>query len=558
MGLAPKVSPVTQVEKITVCSENEESTDNSMSGPIDRSQSDNSLEHVTSTPETPQHRSESALLRIRGQVRAAALAERDMTVRNIPEPADVDKEIESTASDTSLFAGGAMHDMPRLADALLQKTKLKLEESRNLSKEVRDAVCGGLHDLYEMILRLADSRTRHIIEKEKAKGWYEQQLLKQEARHVASLEKIQQAHQDSLNEILENIKLTFKEAESTRWLAYEIDTHCKTQAKWVDSLSAKIDKVTGMESTRQTPVALPDLSSLREEVSEVRRELTEALKKGKGTMEADMGVKKRSYAVAASQPRLQRETRAINPKYPVIIESVDPRHCSENIIEQIKDKVSVVDLGIGINSVRKLRNSKVAICCDSEEDRNKLQEAINSSTEKLTVTKPSRRNPLIKLVGVIKDLSDTKLEDAIFKQNSKLISAVTDESKTAKVIKRTRGRTDQTTNAIVEVSPPLWGLLVNQKLRIGYQVVTALDQSPLLQCFRCLKFSHRAHECTNEISCGYCADSHDTRECPNRNGAPKCCNCLSSNGPMQHPAYSAECPEKQKWDRIARAAVTYC
>lgn len=36
------------------------------------------------------------------------------------------------------------------------------------------------------------------------------------------------------------------------------------------------------------------------------------------------------------------------PRYAVLNESADPRHCGEDIVRQIKEKVNVIDLGIGV------------------------------------------------------------------------------------------------------------------------------------------------------------------------------------------------------------------
>lgn len=69
------------------------------------------------------------------------------------------------------------------------------------------------------------------------------------------------------------------------------------------------------------------------------------------------------------------------PRYAVLNESADPRHCGEDIVRQIKEKVNVIDLGIGVTGVRKLKNQKVAITCDTERDRTALKEAIVASNK---------------------------------------------------------------------------------------------------------------------------------------------------------------------------------
>ncbi|CAK1583172.1 unnamed protein product [Parnassius mnemosyne] len=220
----------------------------------------------------------------------------------------------------------------------------------------------------------------------------------------------------------------------------------------------------------------------------------------------------------------------IQPKYSVILESIDPRNSSHDIITQVKNDVDLIELG------SHLKNCK-----------------------KLTVSTLPAKNPQLRLIGVATDLDDTKLIKAVIKENVKLLSDLEDEQKTIKVLRRTKSRIRELTNVIVETTPQMWAKLKEQKLRLGYQVVSCVDQSPVTQCYRCLGFNHTAKDCKNEQRCGYCSETHDTRECRNINQAPKCCNCIDSQKTtLPHPAYSHECPEWSKWDKIARSSVTYC
>ncbi|CAK1601174.1 unnamed protein product [Parnassius mnemosyne] len=250
-----------------------------------------------------------------------------------------------------------------------------------------------------------------------------------------------------------------------------------------------------------------------------------------------------------------------NPTFSLVIESSDPRHTSEDVVSAIKTNVDVVQLGVGVNKVRRARNQKVVITCDTDEDRNTLQRAIKNSDKKLTVSKSITKKPLLKLIGVTNDLSNAKLEEALFKQNAKLLKDVEKEKTKIKVLRRIKGRTSAVNNIIMEVSPNVWKAFKGQKVHVGYQIVPAIDQSPVIQCYRCMGFGHRAKECVaDKQTCGYCAEDHDSRECLRSNGAPSCVNCVRNKikGDYCHTAYSADCPIWQKWDRIARSLVAYC
>ncbi|CAK1604480.1 unnamed protein product [Parnassius mnemosyne] len=263
----------------------------------------------------------------------------------------------------------------------------------------------------------------------------------------------------------------------------------------------------------------------------------------------------------AAGPKRSYAEVLTNPTFSLVIESSDPRHTSEDVVSAIKTNVDVVQLGVGVNKVRRARNQKVVITCDTDEDRNTLQRAIKNSDKKLTVSKSITKKPLLKLIGVTNDLSNAKLEEALFKQNAKLLKDVEKEKTKIKVLRRIKGRTSAVNNIIMEVSPNVWKAFKGQKVHVGYQIVPAIDQSPVIQCYRCMGFGHRAKECVaDKQTCGYCAEDHDSRECLRSNGAPSCVNCVRNKikGDYCHTAYSADCPIWQKWDRIARSLVAYC
>lgn len=249
----------------------------------------------------------------------------------------------------------------------------------------------------------------------------------------------------------------------------------------------------------------------------------------------------------------------LRPRYPIMVESADPLHSSSDVVQNLKEKVDVIQLGVGVSSLRKVRNQKVVINCDSERDRDALREAIQKSSGRLTVTQPVVKHPLLKLLGVANDLSNAKLEEAVFSQNRKLLPDPMPDDATVRVLRRARIGNNSRANVVLEVSPVLWNCLRDQELRIGYQTIQAVDQSPVVQCYRCLAFGHIARDCQEKVRCGYCSEEHDTRQCRNRNSAPRCVHCVQSNQVRDsgHPAYASECPEWRKWDRLARSITSY-
>lgn len=60
-------------------------------------------------------------------------------------------------------------------------------------------------------------------------------------------------------------------------------------------------------------------------------------------------------------------------------------------------------------------------------------------------------------------------------------------------------------NVILETSSIVWQRLQGKKLKIGYQIVDAVDQTPLIQCYNSLVFGRKARDCDNDTKCGHCA-----------------------------------------------------
>ena len=73
------------------------------------------------------------------------------------------------------------------------------------------------------------------------------------------------------------------------------------------------------------------------------------------------------------------------------------------------------------------------------------------------------------------------------------------------------------------------------------------------QCFKCQKYGHIGTQCKAPTACGYCAQEHDTRDCPsrfNRNAPRKCATCRG-----EHEAWSRVCPTRK--EEVTKAKSMY-
>jgi hypothetical protein len=77
-------------------------------------------------------------------------------------------------------------------------------------------------------------------------------------------------------------------------------------------------------------------------------------------------------------------------------------------------------------------------------------------------------------------------------------------------------------------------------------------QCRVKQCFKCQHYGHIGTQCKVTIACGYCAQEHESRDCPSkldRNIPRKCAACRG-----EHEAWSYQCPTRKEERAKARAA----
>ncbi|KAL4720253.1 hypothetical protein ACJJTC_007789 [Scirpophaga incertulas] len=129
---------------------------------------------------------------------------------------------------------------------------------------------------------------------------------------------------------------------------------------------------------------------------------------------------------------------------------------------------------------------------------------------------------------------------ALKNQNPTIFSDLGEGEEEIKIKYRRRARNPLTSHYILATSPGVWRKAVERgTLRIDLQQVRVEDQSPLIQCTRCLGFGHSKRFCREEVDL--------------------CRNCKKADvAQTEHNAFSQDCPTRKRWDEIARSAVAYC
>lgn len=340
--------------------------------------------------------------------------------------------------------------------------------------------------------------------------------------------------------------------------------HLKPLAERLEIVSADVRVLRDKEPIIQAPPALSLESELA--VGDVKKTLLNIEKGvadlGKTDRPAQQQQGPKTFAQVASTPKPPKVTTT--PNHTLIVSSTNPQHTGDNVIERIRTALDLKTSGARVDTVRKARNQKVVLRCASKADLKLIRDQFKSN-EGLKVQEPKPQNPLVCIRGVLSSYSDGEIVDLLRAQNKHLLQDVAVAEQTVKMRFRKRARNPHECHPVLELSPELWKRFTQaQKIHLGIQRCSVEDQSPLVQCTKCLGYGHNRTICKAEKDiCCYCTGAHSGRDCPSRADGkqPTCVNCkaaLKTGSDLAHTAFSEDCQERQKWDGIARSRVSYC
>ena len=72
-------------------------------------------------------------------------------------------------------------------------------------------------------------------------------------------------------------------------------------------------------------------------------------------------------------------------------------------------------------------------------------------------------------------------------------------------------------------------MLVERKIKMGWQLCYVNDYIKVNRCFKCSKFNHKAGHFKGELACPFCSGNHKLNECNAERKDFKCVNCINFN-----------------------------
>ena len=172
------------------------------------------------------------------------------------------------------------------------------------------------------------------------------------------------------------------------------------------------------------------------------------------------------------------------------------------------------------------------------------------------------KNPLVVLKDVFLDSGDDEMVNALYAQNKDIFTGLPHEEMEINIKYKKRTRNPRTAHVIIQVRPKVWQRMTEAgALYLDLQRVRVEDQSPLIQCTKCLAFGHGRKFCTESVDrCSHCGGPHLREKCADftAGNEPQCCNCSHSRlQKTDHNAFSTDCPVRKKWDYLARTHTAY-
>ncbi|CAG9786484.1 unnamed protein product [Diatraea saccharalis] len=255
-----------------------------------------------------------------------------------------------------------------------------------------------------------------------------------------------------------------------------------------------------------------------------------------------------------------RNNRRPKTMHSILISSKNQNDMAEDIINKTKTILKPIENGTQIERIRKVKDQRIVVSCREEQEIEKLKERINES-EELEAEKVRNKNPLIMIKEVKYKMTDEEIVSAIRRQNPDVYMDDQEEDD-FKIKYRRRTRNTEKCHIIAQIKPAFWKRIIKKgHLYIEMERVRVEDQTPLIQCTRCLNFGHGRKFCQESADrCSHCGGLHLRAECPDRKAGvpPQCCNCTHAELPdVNHNAFSNNCKVREKWDSLARSTTAY-
>lgn len=264
---------------------------------------------------------------------------------------------------------------------------------------------------------------------------------------------------------------------------------------------------------------------------------------------------RKTFAQAAAQPPTV-QARAVKPspeptkKVHTVFISKEGKS-SKEVQRLVTTLVSPARDGIKVKRMRSTPKTLILETND-ESDVAKLTTHPGLRNEQLLVEAPRKRNPLMIVYDVPRDIKDNELVNAIHDQNFGETDQEAFESQ-FRLRFKVGPRSRDTVHHVVEVTGPLRRHILGVgRLYVGFTSHAVKDYTVLPRCLRCQDLGHVTKHCRQtESVCAHCGEQGHTRGQCGKRGLPAVCIPCHARKKRCGEANSTGCQTyKLLWDRL--------
>lgn len=201
-----------------------------------------------------------------------------------------------------------------------------------------------------------------------------------------------------------------------------------------------------------------------------------------------------------------------------MIKPLDTEQTSTDTQKELKDKIDLKDLVVGVESIKNIRKGGIIINMANAESKTILKNKVKEDMgNKYQVEDAKFKNPEIIVVGAEKEIvgkEDEEILECIMEQNE--LKNISDNIHNELNVKRKYVNKNRTNSMsiILEVNSGVFSKIIEfGTLCVGRRECKIFNHVKVVRCYICLRFNHFSDECKNEKTCARCAGNHDTKQC---------------------------------------------